>query len=96
VGGISEDLEKGSVLGLIGAAQKAGTFYNTNKQFGGLKTLAVSEATALGKQVLLGSLPAATRAVANKADGWIFPTAQQARQTTAAAAAAKANGSGTP
>jgi hypothetical protein len=96
VGGISSDLEKGSVLGVIGAVQKAGTFYNTNKQFGGLKTLAISEATALGKEVLVGALPAATRAVANKADGWIFPTAQQTRQTAGAAAAARANGAGTP
>jgi hypothetical protein len=76
--------------------QKAGTFYNTNKQFGGLKTLAVSEAKALGKDVLVGALPAATRAVASKADGWIFPTAQQTRQTAGAAAAARANGAGTP
>lgn len=77
VGGIGQDLEKGSVLGVIGAVQKAGTFYNTNKQNGGLKTLVKSEATALGKEVLLGALPAATRAVANKADGWIFPTPQK-------------------
>ena len=96
VGGISQDLEKGSVLGVIGAVQKAGTFYNTNKKFGGLKTLAISEATALGKDVLVGALPTATRAVANKADGWIFPTAQQTRQTAGAAAAANANGAGTP
>ena len=95
VGGISSDLEKQSVLGVIGAVQKAGTFYNTNKQFGGLKTLAVSEAKALGKDVLVGALPSATRAVASKADGWIFPTAQQTRQTAAAAAAARANGAGT-
>ncbi len=95
VGGIKEDLEKKSVLGVIGAVQKAGTFYNTNKQFGGLKTLAISEAKALGKDVLVGALPAATRSVANKADGWIFPTAQQTRQTPGAAAAARANGAGT-
>ena len=95
VGGISQDLEKQSVLGVIGAVQKAGTFYNTNKKFGGLKTLAISEATALGKDVLVGALPAATRAVASKADGWIFPTAQQTRQTPGAAAAARANGAGT-
>lgn len=75
-GGISEDLQSGSVLGVIGAVQKAGTFYNTNKQNGGLKTLVASEATALGKDIIKGSLPTATRAVANKADGWIFPTAQ--------------------
>jgi len=79
VGGVSQDLQSGSVLGLLGAAQKAGTFYNTNKQFGGLKTLVTSEATALGKKALLANLPAATRAVTNKADGWIFPTDQSKR-----------------
>lgn len=94
VGGIGQDLEKKSVLGLIGAAQKAGTFYNTNKQNGGLKTLVKSEAAALGKDVLIGALPAATRAVANKADGWIFPTQQAARQTAATQAAQNNNGSG--
>ena len=94
VGGIGEDLEKGSVLGVIGAVQKAGTFYNTNKQNGGLKTLVKSEAAALGKDVLIGALPAATRAVANKADGWIFPTQQAARQTAATQAAQNNNGRG--
>ncbi len=76
VDGISEDLQSGSVLGLIGAVQKAGTFYNTNQQNGGLKKLVVSEATALGKTVIQGALPGAVRAVASRADGWIFPTAQ--------------------
>lgn len=81
VGGIGQDLEKGSVLGAIGAVQKAGTFYNTNQQNGGLKTLVKSEAAALGTQVLLGSLATTTRAVANRADGWIFPTAQTTTPT---------------
>jgi hypothetical protein len=64
------------VLGLIGAVQKAGTFYNTNKKNGGLKALIVNEATALGKDALKQALPGAVRAAANKADSWIFPTAQ--------------------
>lgn len=81
VGGVTEDLQKQSVLGVIGAVQKAGTFYNTNKQNGGLKALAVSEATALGKDVIKGALPTATRAAANRADGWIFPTPQAPRST---------------
>ena len=76
VDGISSDLQSGSVLGLIGAVQKAGTFYNTNQQAGGFKKLLVSEATALGTQAIQGALPGAVRAVANRADGWIFPTAQ--------------------
>lgn len=71
--GILEDLESGSVLGLIGAAQKAGTAYNTYKGKD-LASIAKSETIALGKNVIVGALPAATRAIANKADGWIFPT----------------------
>jgi hypothetical protein len=81
IGGVSEDLQSGSVLGVIGAVQKAGTFYNTNKQNGGLKTLVASEAAALGKDVIKGALPTATRAAANRADGWIFPTPQATRST---------------
>ena len=76
VDGIANDLSSGTVLGLIGAVQKAGTFYNTNKKAGGLKALIVNEATALGKDALKQALPGAVRAAANKADSWIFPTAQ--------------------
>lgn len=76
--GILEDLSSGSVLGLIGAAQKASTAVNTFKDKN-IKSLAVSETTALGKNAIITSLPAATRSVANKADGWIFPTATAAR-----------------
>lgn len=82
VDGISEDLQSGSVLGLIGAVQKAGTFYNTNQQNGGFKKLLINEATALGTQAIQGAIPGAVRAVANRADGWIFPTAQFNRNNT--------------
>lgn len=78
VGGILNDLESGSVMGLIGAAQKAGATYNTFKGKD-LRSVVQSEATALGKQVIQGELPGAVRAVANKADGWLFPTATQNR-----------------
>lgn len=79
--GILEDLSSGSVLGLIGAAQKSGTAYNTFKGKD-IKSIAVSETTALGKNAVIKSLPGATRAVANKADGWIFPTATTQRSYT--------------
>ena len=82
VDGISSDLQSGSVLGLIGAVQKAGTFYNTNQQNGGFKKLLVNEGTALGTQAIQAALPGAVRAVANRADGWIFPTAQTNTTTT--------------
>ena len=77
-GGIASDLQSGSVLGLIGAAQKASTAYNTFKGKN-LKSIATAEATAIGKQVIVGSLPGAIRSVANKADGVFFPTATAAR-----------------
>jgi len=78
--GILQDLESGGVLGLIGAAQKASTAYNTFKGKN-LKSMALSEATAIGQKVLVGELPGATRAVANKLDGWFFPTAKKTNTT---------------
>ena len=77
-GGIMEDLESGSVLGVIGAIQKAGTAYNTLKGKN-LASIAKSELTALGKNILVGSLPGAVRTVAGTADGVFFPTQQRAR-----------------
>jgi hypothetical protein len=70
--GILEDLQSGSVAGLIGAAQKAGTAYNTwkGKDF---RAVVQSEANALGKDALKTLGPSATRAAINKADGWVFP-----------------------
>jgi len=70
--GIMEDLESGSVLGVIGAIQKAGTAYNTFKGKN-LASILKSEATALGKNILVGSLPGAVKAVAGTADGVFFP-----------------------
>jgi hypothetical protein len=66
------------VAGLIGAAQKAGTAYNTFKGKS-LRSVVQSEATALGKDAIKQLGPNATRAVINKADGWVFPTATAAR-----------------
>lgn len=88
--GILEDLQSGSVLGLIGAAQKAGRTYNTFKGKN-LAAITKNEATAIGKNTVITALPGATRAVANKADGWIFPQAQAQRQ-----AAAQAQGRNNP
>jgi hypothetical protein len=77
-GGVSRDLQSGSVLGLIGAAQKAGTAYNTLKG-ANLKSIAISEATALGVGAVKAALPGGVRAVTNAVDGIIFPTATEAR-----------------
>lgn len=78
LGGIGKDLQSGSVLGLIGAAQKAGTAYNTFKDKN-LKSIALSEATALGVKTIQQQLPGAVRSVTNTVDGWIFPKATAAR-----------------
>jgi hypothetical protein len=88
--GILGDLQSGSVLGLIGAAQKAGRTYNTFKGKN-LAAITKSEAVAIGKNTVIQALPGATRAVANRADGWIFPQAQAQRQ-----AAAQAQGRNNP
>ena len=74
-GGILEDLQSGGVLGLIGAEQKAGTAYNTFKGKN-IASMAVSEATALGKNAIKGSLPGAVRSVQGRSTGMFFPTPQ--------------------
>ena len=78
--GILQDLQSGSVMGLIGAAQKAGAAYNTFKGKN-LKSIVQAEAVSLGKDVITQLGPGAIRAAANKADGWIFPTKAAQRQT---------------
>lgn len=77
--GIIGDLQSGSVLGLIGAAQKAARL---NQTFKGKNLAAItkSEAITLGKNTLIQGLPAATRAVTNRADGWLFPKAVNPQQ----------------
>jgi hypothetical protein len=71
--GILADLESGSVAGLIGAAQKAGTAYNTFKGKN-LRSIVQSEAVALGRDIVNQQVtPSSVRSVINKADGWVFP-----------------------
>lgn len=79
--GILEDLQSGSVAGLIGAAQKAGATYNTFKGKN-LKSVVQSEATSLGKDAIKTFGPGATRAAIGKADGWVFPTQTFDRNNT--------------
>jgi hypothetical protein len=74
-GGIIEDLQSGGPLGIIGAVQKAGTTYNTFKGKN-LKSIAVSEATALGNNYLKGAVPAAMRQVPGRSSGMYYPTPQ--------------------
>jgi hypothetical protein len=74
-GGIVEDLQSKSLLGAIGAVQKAGTAYNTFKDKD-LKSLTKSEAVALGVGALTAAIPSAVRALPGRGNGAIFPTPQ--------------------
>ena len=83
-GGIIGDLQSGSVLGLIGAAQKAARLNQTFKGKN-LGSIAASEAVRLGTQTIQqGVTPGGVRAVANKVDGWVFPTPQNTGQNGSA------------
>jgi hypothetical protein len=66
--GIYEDLQTGSVAGVIGAVQKAGTAYNT---FRGkdLKAIAREEANAGLKDVLRNTIPGQVRPQINGQPG---------------------------
>lgn len=82
--GIYEDLQTGSVAGVIGAIQKAGTAYGTFKGKD-LKAIANQEAQAGVKGVLTNSLPGAMRAQPNgnqsiqqKLQAPFFPTPPKA------------------
>ena len=75
--GILNDLEKGDLTSLVGAAQKAGTVYNTFKGKN-LKSIVQSEAVALGRDVINQQVtPSSVRSALNRADGMVFPTAVQ-------------------
>lgn len=80
--GILADLQKNSVAGLLGAAQKAGTLYNTFKGKN-LRSVVRNEVVQAGQQVLQQVAPGATRAVINKVDGMVFPNAQRNIQARA-------------
>ena len=79
--GILGDLQSGSVLGYIGAAQKAARLSRTFKGKN-LGSIAASEAVALGTKTLQqGVNPGGVRQVSNKPNGWLFPTPKIAPQT---------------
>jgi len=81
-GGILSDLQSGSVLGLIGGAQKAARLNQTFKGKN-LGSLAASEAVKLGTQTIQQGVTAGgVRSVANKTDGWVFPTPTFIRNNT--------------
>jgi hypothetical protein len=74
-GGIVEDLQSGTLLGAIGAVQKAGTAYNTFRGEN-LRARTTSEAVALGVGALNSAIPGAVRQLPGRGNGAIFPTAQ--------------------
>jgi hypothetical protein len=71
--GILEDLNSGTVGGLIGAVQTAGRVYNTTKGKD-LASIAKSEAIAIGTGELQRGLPGAVRPVLNSPTGIFIPT----------------------
>jgi hypothetical protein len=79
-GGIVEDLQSGSLLGAIGAVQKAGTAYNTFKGKD-LRSLTKSEAVSLGVGALTSAIPGAVRALPGRGSGAIFPTPDTPQNT---------------
>jgi hypothetical protein len=76
-GGIVEDLESRTLLGAIGAAQKAGTAYRTFKDKD-IRSSTKSEAVALGVGALTAAIPSVVRALPGRNNGAIFPTPQTA------------------
>jgi hypothetical protein len=72
--GIVEDLQSGTLLGAIGAVQKAGATYNTFKGKS-LQSIANEEAIAASKQILQQSLPGAIRGASSVQ---LFPTPPRA------------------
>ena len=73
--GILTDLEGRTLLGAIGAAQKAGTAYNTFKGKN-IKSIATSEAVSLGTKAIQGSIAGAARPTQGRGNGMFFPTKQ--------------------
>jgi hypothetical protein len=70
--GIVADLQSGSVAGVIGAVQKAGAAFNTFKGKN-LASIANQEMKTIAKDVLIGSLPAAQKAVIGSTTPTINP-----------------------
>ena len=91
IGGIVNDLQSGSVMGIIGAAQKAGSIYQTFKGQN-LQSIVRNEANAVIKDVIRGELPNAVRQTTNAADGFFFPKVPaQTNSTTTTPATLRSN-----
>jgi len=71
-GGILEDLQSGGVAGLVGAAQKAGTAYETWKNRDVTET-AKSEAKTAAKNAIKGGVRNAARSSQGRPNGMYYP-----------------------
>ena len=86
--GIAEDLASGGVAGIVGAAQKALTAYDTYKDKN-IRSIVNTEVKQSAKTIAKGALPAAQRAVIGTAgqkgalDGIFFPTPPTDRRAAA-------------
>lgn len=81
IGGVVNDLQSGSVLGLIGAVQKGGAAYQTFKN-ADLKSIVNNEAYLVSTSIIRESLPGAVRQSANAIDGFVFPKAPAQTNST--------------
>lgn len=81
IGGIYKDLTSNSVLGIIGAVQKAGAAYNTFKGKN-LQSIIKTESKQVLQDVIRTQLPGAVRQAANAADGFLFAKAPQQTNST--------------
>jgi len=70
--GIYEDLQRGDLFGIIGAAQKALNVNQTLKKTP-LKDIIRNDANAVKQDILRNSLPGAMRNAANSANSMLFP-----------------------
>lgn len=73
IGGIISDLQSGSVAGIIGAIQRAGTTYGTFKGKD-LKSIISNESKDVFQDIVRGELPGAIKAGTDYLDSYIFPT----------------------
>lgn len=95
VGGIVSDLQSGSVAGIVGAVQKAGTAYGTFKGKD-LKSIIKEEGTQVLQDVIKGELPGATKQAMNAADGFFFPKETTTGPTPNASSSSSVAGPSTP
>ena len=70
--GIVQDLQSGGVTGVIGAIQKAGTVYNTQRG-SNQRAMVREEANAAVKSVIRNSIPGAVRQQQGGTGGFTFP-----------------------